>query len=138
MNEHAPVVLIIEDYEEIAALAAYFLRRANYRPVVARDGLEGLHLSRTLSPSLILCDLSLPKLNGSELLAILRSNPATAQIPFALMSGLHTACCRFPMPDAFLSKPFRREELLDTVRKCVRRPEAISSEEPRFESSIAV
>ncbi len=122
MIETTPLVLVIEDHEEVATLAAYFLRRANYRPVVAMDGLEGLHLSRTLSPALVLCDLGLPKLNGWELLAVLRSNPATERIPFALMSGLRVARCGSPMPDAFLCKPFRREELLATVRALIHRP----------------
>ena len=116
MNETASTVLVIEDHEDLAALTAYFLRRGNYRPVVAPNGLEGLRLARKLSPALILCDACLPALNGSELLAVLRSNPATAQTPFVLMSGFESARWSNPMPDAFLQKPFQMDEMLALVR----------------------
>src|SRR5882672_1423077 len=101
MKETTSVVLVIEDHEDLAALASYFLRRGNYQPVVASNGLEGLRLARELSPALILCDACLPALNGPELLAVLRANPATAQTPFVLMSGFESARWSSPMPDAF-------------------------------------
>ncbi len=115
MKKNEPVILVIEDHEEVAALAAYFLRRANYRPVVAPDGIEGLRLARTLSPALILCDAGLPELNGPKLLAVLRASSVTAAIPFVLMSGFESARGSFPQPEAFLPKPFRMEELLTLV-----------------------
>jgi DNA-binding response OmpR family regulator len=120
MNETSPIVLVIEDHEDIASLAAYFLRRNHYNPVVAQDGLEGLNLARSLSPALILCDASLPKLSGSEVLAVLRANPVTASIPFVLMSGFECTRWGNPMPDAFLQKPFQIEEMLALVRTFAR------------------
>jgi DNA-binding response OmpR family regulator len=120
MKETAPVVLVVEDHEDLSALAAYFLRRGNYRPVIAPNGLEGLRLARELSPALVLCDACLPKLNGLELLAVLRANPATAPTPFVLMSGFESARWGSPMPDAFLQKPFQMDEMLAVVRTFAR------------------
>jgi DNA-binding response OmpR family regulator len=124
MKDSAPVVLVIEDDEDIAALAAYFLRRGNYQPVMAQNGIDGLRLARELSPALILCDACLPGLNGLEVLAVLRAKPAAAHAPFVLMSGYENARGGWPMPDAFVQKPFRMEELLALVPAFVRRPQA--------------
>ncbi|HWN94041.1 MAG TPA: response regulator [Methylomirabilota bacterium] len=141
MNEKTSTILVIEDHEDVAALAAYFLRRANYQPVVARDGLEGLRLARTLSPALILCDACLPSLNGSELLVLLRADPATARVPFVLMSGYEIARCSSPMPDAFLGKPFRSEDLLALVRAHIPRlrcaPSRQSNAAPVLETALS-
>jgi len=134
MKNNAPIILIIEDHEEIAELAAYFLRRANYHPVIAADGLEGLQLARMLTPALILCDACLPEMNGLALLATLRVNPITKQIPFVLMSGLQIARSSYPMPDAFLPKPFRMEELLALVQAHLDPPDYLQSARARPES----
>jgi len=122
MKENPSIVLVIEDHEDLAALASYFLRRGNYQPVVAANGVEGLRLARELSPALVLCDACLPALNGSELLAVLRANPTTAQTPFVLMSGFESARWGNSMPDAFLQKPFQMDEMLTLVRAFARHP----------------
>jgi DNA-binding response OmpR family regulator len=127
MNDTAPFVLVIEDHEEIAALAAYFLWRANYHPVIAPNGMEGLRLARAISPALILCDVGLPDLNGLSVLAVVRSDPLTAQIPFVMMSGYPSARCGHPMPDAFLEKPLRMEKLLAVIAMLIPQRSEISS-----------
>lgn len=136
MKKNAPVILVIEDHEELAALAAYFLRRANYRPVVATNGLEGLRLARAFSPALILCDAGLPGLNGPELLAVLRASPVTASIPFVLMSGYPISHDSFPMPEAFLQKPFLMNELLALVQAQVGPSRPLNGADRTVESGV--
>lgn len=115
-----PVILVIEDEEEIAALAAYYLRRAGCRTRVARGGSEGMLLARELSPALVLCAASLADLNGLKVLMLLRSDPATRSIPQVLMSGPRAAWSGFPLADAFLEKPFTKERLVSVVREFAR------------------
>jgi two-component system alkaline phosphatase synthesis response regulator PhoP len=124
MKQTGSVVLVVEDHEEIAALITYFLRRASYRPVVAGNGTDGLRLARELAPALVLCDACLPGLNGPDLLAVLRADPATERMPFVLMSGYDTARGSCPTPDAFVSKPFRIKELIALIKSLTERSSA--------------
>jgi CheY-like chemotaxis protein len=126
MNDTAPFVLIIEAHEEVAALAAYFLRRAKYHPVIAPNGIEGLRLARALPPALILCDAGLRDLSGLGVLAVLRSDPLTAHIPLVMMSNYASARFSNPMPNAFLEKPLNMEKLIAVVQLFVP-PKAILS-----------
>lgn len=121
MKDTSPPILVIEDHEEVAALVAYFLRRANYRPVIAVNGLEGLRVARALLPALIVCDVSLPELNGPAVLAVLRSDPLTEHIPLIMISGYAGARFSNPMPNAFLEKPLRANSLLATVETFIHR-----------------
>jgi len=70
------------------------------------------------------------------LLAVLRSSPVTAQIPFVMMSGFRIAHASSPMPDGFLPKPFGREDLSDIVRSCVHRTSTLE-QSVRFQKVLA-
>jgi two-component system phosphate regulon response regulator PhoB len=116
-TQSEPLILVIEDDEALGSLIAYFLRRGNFRTVIARDGIEGLQLARELSPALVLCDSSLPELNGVRVIRALREDPATARIPLILMSGCEKPIrLGAPSMDAFLKKPFAMDEMLGLVR----------------------
>jgi CheY-like chemotaxis protein len=116
-NNSDPVILVIEDDEALGALIAYFLRRGNFRTIIARDGIEGLQLAREVSPALVLCDATLPELNGLRVIRALREDPATARIPLVLMSGNEKPPrLSAPAMDAFLKKPFAMDEMLGLAR----------------------
>lgn len=119
MKEQPPTVLIIEDQEEVSALITYWLRRNGYRVESAKDGLEGIRRAKQIVPDLIVCDIGLPELNGLEVLAVLRIDPLLREIPFILMSGFSMARCGFPMPDAFLRKPFTPADLMTVVQDSI-------------------
>lgn len=116
-TQSEPLILVIEDDEALGSLISHFLRRGNFRAVIARDGIEGLQLARELSPALVLCDSSLPELNGVRVIRALRDDPATARMPLILMSGCEQPVrLGAPSMDAFLKKPFAMEEMLGLVR----------------------
>jgi DNA-binding response OmpR family regulator len=116
-TQSEPLILVIEDDEALSSLITYFLRRGNFRTVIARDGIEGLQTARQLSPALVLCDSSLPELNGVRVIRALREDPATALIPLILMSGCEQPVrLGAPSMDAFLKKPFAMDEMLGLVR----------------------
>jgi CheY-like chemotaxis protein len=72
-----PRVLMVEDHPDIADLYQLKLQLDGYRVAVAPDGDTGLNLARSLKPDLILLDIHVPQLDGLQLLAALREDPAT-------------------------------------------------------------
>src|SRR4051812_47380503 len=71
-------ILVIEDDRRSAELLQLYLEGAGYRVVVARDGVDGLDLARRSAPTAVVLDVLLPRLNGWDVLARLKRDPATA------------------------------------------------------------
>ena len=80
-------ILIIEDEGQTRRNIATILEMEGYEPVTAQDGKVGLALARQLRPDLILCDVSMPELDGHEVLKGIRSEPGTARIPFLFLTA---------------------------------------------------
>ncbi len=87
---------------------------------IARDGVEGLELARRLDPAAVILDILLPRLNGWEVLAELKSDPATAAIPVVIVSMIDEQGAGFALGAAdYLVKPVERDSLLDALARCV-------------------
>jgi CheY-like chemotaxis protein len=118
MNE-APLVLCADDDRDILALLALRLERAGYRVAQAVDGEQALTLARELRPNVLVLDVMMPRMTGTEVLAALRADEATAGMRVVLLSaraqeadverGLEAGA------DAYLAKPFQAPELLEVV-----------------------
>src|SRR5690349_15549386 len=80
-------ILIIEDESDLAELVAFNLEKEGYQPLIARDGQVGLESARINSPDLILLDLMLPGLPGTEVCKILKNNEKTAGIPIIMLTA---------------------------------------------------
>ena len=74
-------VLIIEDNEMSLVLADYLLRQAGYTTSTATDGSAGVRLALGNVADLILCDLDLPIMDGSQVVGALRTQPAWRAVP---------------------------------------------------------
>ena len=68
-------ILIIEDEQDLAGLVEYNLRAAGFETETAGSGASGLARARAQPPDLVLLDLMLPYLAGSEVLRLLKSEP---------------------------------------------------------------
>ncbi len=68
-------------------IAASLLRFRDYEPLAAENGNRGLELARRERPDLILCDVTMPKLDGYEVLRRLRADAALALIPFIFLTA---------------------------------------------------
>ncbi len=87
------------------------LERAGFSVAVARDGAEAWEmLSRGPRPVAILADLYTPRMTGHDLVARIRRTPRFARVPIIAMSGERATKTR-PAAEAFLEKPFSREQL---------------------------
>jgi CheY-like chemotaxis protein len=74
-------ILIIEDNEMSLALAEYLLRQAGYTVSSATDGRSGMHRALQNDVHLILCDLDLPVMEGSQVVQALRANGEWRKVP---------------------------------------------------------
>jgi CheY-like chemotaxis protein len=104
-------LLLVEDDPGMRDTIRMLLERAGFHVVVARDGAEGWELlSRGPRPVAILTDLYTPRMTGHDLVARIRRTPRLAGIPVIAMSGERADRAR-PAAEAFLEKPFSREQL---------------------------
>lgn len=81
-------ILLVEDSKPILRENEHVLHQAGYEVICAADGESALHKARTQKPDLILLDMILPKLSGPEVLAELKKDATTAEIPVVVLSSL--------------------------------------------------
>ena len=115
-----PHVLVIDDSEAILAFTRAVLS-ASYAVSTARNGRDGLDLCKRLVPDIVLLDLSMPEMDGEEVLEHLKSNSDLAHIPVLIISSeqQRAEACVSRGANACLIKPVRAEELLGLVGRTV-------------------
>src|SRR5512140_770914 len=86
-----PLVLLCEDEDDVARIAAEALASLGYGWVRAKDGAEGLVLAAEYRPDLVLTDALMPRMDGRELCRMLKADPKTSQIPVVVMTSLYTS-----------------------------------------------
>src|ERR1043166_7755900 len=115
-----PRILVIDDEAIFRQTTVCALRRKGFETEEADDGLAGAEMARRLCPDLIICDINMEKMDGYALLENLRREPATATVPFILMTGMgDESSMRRGMnlgADDYLSKPFTAAQLFSAVQ----------------------
>jgi DNA-binding response OmpR family regulator len=86
LMDERPDILLIEDSPSQALRAQLVLQRAGYTVQIAPDGAAGWHQAHALAPRLILLDVDLPTFDGFQLLARLKRDRATANIPVVMLT----------------------------------------------------
>lgn len=121
MSDERPLVLVVEDDPDLSEVVSMILAGAGYAPVTARDGREALARMRATLPRVVLLDLMMPGMNGWELRAVQRSDPALAQVPVIVMTGDGNASGKAAALDAsgYLHKPIDVVKLLRAVAEHV-------------------
>src|SRR5580658_1933386 len=87
-RENNVKILLVEDSKPIRRENESALSKAGYEVICAEDGETALRLAKEHHPDLVLLDMILPKMSGPEVLKRLKSEPATAEIPVVVLSGL--------------------------------------------------
>jgi len=110
-------ILIVEDEALIASSLALSLEEAGCHVTVAYDGQEGFERAIELQSDLIITDYMMPRMNGLDLIVELRANGL--KMPIILMTSLPQRNLPKTAADynAFLSKPFDEETLLQLIKK---------------------
>ena len=122
----APRVLVVEDEHDIAALIKHALERGGDAEVeIVGSGDTALRAAAELPPDLVILDLNLPVLSGTEVCRILRARPATATTPILMLTARTSESDRVAGldlgADDYVSKPFSLRELAARVRALLRR-----------------
>lgn len=118
-------ILVVEDEKDLADLVVFNLEKEGYRTLLALDGVMGLEKARDNSPDLILLDLMLPGMPGTEVCKSLKNNEKTAGIPVIMLTARSEEIDRvvgFEVgADDYVLKPFSTRELLLRVKAVLRR-----------------
>jgi signal transduction histidine kinase len=113
-----PVAVLVDDDRASLDLFSAYLDGSPIRVLRARDGVEGLELIRRALPAAVVLDIKLPRLDGWQVLAELKADPATAEIPVVIASVVDDASHGMALgAEAYLRKPIGREELVDALRQ---------------------
>ena len=115
-------VLIVDDEEKILNLVSSYLEREGFEIFTARDGLEGLKLSKEVNPDIIVLDIMLPGMDGIEVLTQIRKESNVYVIMLTAKTeetdkiiGLSVGA------DDYVTKPFSPRELTARIKAALRR-----------------
>lgn len=120
MSENA-TILVVDDEPYMIRLLQHHIERAGYRMVKATNGREALELIRSEPPQLVIMDVMMPEINGLEVLAEIRKQAATKDLPVIIMTANAQRFTREEAVSAgvsaFLTKPFSPTQLMGEVRR---------------------
>ncbi len=118
-------ILIAEDSPTIRRLVAARLAADGYEVIEAADGDEAVEMARRDQPDLVVLDKVMPKLDGFEVVRVLREDPQTRAVPIVMLtertseedvlSGLHLGV------EEYIPKPFSPHELSARIRRLLAR-----------------
>ena len=115
-------ILVVDDDKKIVQLVSLYLRKEGYRVLPAFDGQEALEIARSQQPDLIVLDLFLPELDGTDVCRLLR---ADSRVPIIMLTARATDEDKLLGldlgADDYLTKPFNPRELVARVRAVLRR-----------------
>jgi len=114
-------VLVVDDDPVILKLLEVNFDMEGFAVLIARDGEEGIEVARRERPDLIISDIMMPNVSGIELVAELKGDPDTSDIPIILLSAkAQNADVRSGLDagaDDYITKPFEPLDLVDRVNR---------------------
>lgn len=119
----AKKILLIEDEPEFRQALRLRLEANGYEVVEAEDGVMGLDMARNIRPDLIILDVMLPKMDGFKVARLLKFDTQYQDIPVLMLTVMSQASNikmgKTVGADAYMTKPYQPQELLDTVLSLV-------------------
>ena len=119
-----PTILIVDDSINVRRLLALTLEKAGYQVSQAKDGQDALDkLLAGLEPQAVICDIEMPRLDGFGFLAQIRTKPAFAHLPIAMLTSRsgdkHRQLAMTLGAAAYFSKPYNEQVLLKTLAQLI-------------------
>ena len=125
-------ILVVDDEMDIRIFISTLLETNGYKPIVAKDGEEGLKMVQENKPDCVILDVMMPKESGLKLYREIKTNETTKHIPVIMCSAVakktffhsHKELDRYhgasiPGPDGYIEKPPEAEELLSNLQRLV-------------------
>ena len=116
-------IMVVDDSSTIRRSAEIFLSQAGYQVVLAEDGFDALAKVNDHKPALIFCDILMPKLDGYQTCALIKKSSKFHSTPVIMLSSkdglFDRARGAMVGSNAYLTKPFTKDSLLQTVREHV-------------------
>ena len=126
-------VLIIEDEKNIQTFMGKVLKRQDYRVLYADNGQQGLEIIRSQCPDIILLDLGLPDMNGSEIIRDARTWTSTPIIVISARTAEHEKVTALDLgADDYITKPFGTSELLARIRASLRHSNRLRTDSTHY------
>jgi two-component system, cell cycle response regulator DivK len=122
----APLILLVDDYEDNRRLFAEYQALSGFRTAEAGNGEEGLAKASALHPEIIVMDLAMPGLDGFEVTRRLRAAETTRRTPVIALTAYPMGYSRHAALqagcDAYLTKPCGPRQLLAEIRRLLDAP----------------
>lgn len=122
----AKVVLVVEDNEDNLLIVATILRHYGYQVLQAADGETGLEVAAASKPDLVLLDISLPKMDGWQVAAELKSHAHSENIPIIAFTAHAYQADRTRATEegfvGFLTKPIEPLRIIEEVKRIIGTP----------------
>jgi len=116
-------ILVVDDEEEIVNCLSTLLKRAGYEVISTTEGVKSLELAEKFKPDVILLDILIPDMEGSEIASKLSEKPATASIPIifltALISKKEELSVKKTGNHYVVAKPTTEKELLGMISRAL-------------------
>jgi CheY-like chemotaxis protein len=113
-----PVVLVVDDDADILALFRRYLTGYPWQVLAPPTGGEAPKLIETIRPAVVMLDVMMPQVDGWELLAAIKSNPATRDIPVIVCSVLKSPALALKLgAAAYLPKPVSQQALIEALAR---------------------
>jgi len=116
-------VVVIDDSKTIRRTAETLLKKAGCEVISATDGFESLSKVMEYQPNIIFVDIMMPRLDGYQTCALIKNNQAFKKTPVVMLSSkdglFERARSRIVGAEHYMTKPFTREELLNTIKTYV-------------------
>ena len=113
-------IMVIDDSSTIRRSAEIFLGQVGYEVILAEDGFDALAKINDYRPSLIFCDILMPRLDGYQTCALIKKSAKFRLTPVIMLSSkdglFDRARGSLVGSDEYLTKPFTKDSLLKTVR----------------------
>ena len=117
-------ILIVEDSLSEMELMSHYLRESGFLVLNATGAKQGLEVALEQKPNVILTDVVMPGMSGFELCRSLKKNPVTQKIPIIICTSQNEEIDRLwgmkQGADAYITKPFSREQLIQSVKSISR------------------
>jgi twitching motility two-component system response regulator PilH len=117
-------VLVVDDSSTLREMIAGLLLKAGFTVVEAKDGVEAQVMIQATPPDLVVLDIVMPNMNGYELCRWIKNTASTQSIPVIICSSKGEEFDRYwgmkQGADAYITKPFRPDDMLSTVKQLLR------------------